>query len=313
MSLDTTCCYRLTNQLLGADLSLDVYTEAPGELQMSESSDSDGQSWTLIPAEDGRYELRNSRVGDGQSLDVRNDGVDDFLCLAPTADVTGQAWTLTPWGDGTYRLTNDATGPDKHLDVRSDTYEPCFGTGDSPGTRWTLSRLDNAVEPAARHENTMAPRRARKVANAFFVVWGLISIAALAGGLWMLNLGQQFRASHREAQATVAVTPEVHPRTGQILKYEPRLQYDVAGKRFEIAAPPESSAKSRNKYREHYQNGRQISVWYPNNDPQSASEEGDRGVYMGGIVFTAVGALFSLAGILVAIAEFYPNRVVRFG
>ena len=46
--------------------------------------------------------------------------------------------------------------------------------------------------------------------------------------------------------------------------------------------------------------------------PQVAQYEGDRGHLMGGIVFTAGGALFGFFWAMMLVARFYPNQFARF-
>jgi hypothetical protein len=314
VSIDTSPYYRLTNGFLGEELALDLYPEAEGELHMSETSDSCGQFWKLVPLEDGKYAIFNAQLGDGVSLDVLSDGESDFLQMTPVENAAGQAWSLSPWGDGTYRLTTETTGDERFLDVRSDTYEPYFATGDSPGMHWTLTPVDTTSadmeEPASTAPQPTASRRAHRVPNAFFVAWGGFCLAALAGGSWMLVMGLQFRGSHRYAEATVAVEGGGNSRGA---RPQPHLQYEAEGKRYDIPAPPEPfRGKERQAYRDTYFAGNHIPVWYPLGNPQAASLEGDRGVLLGGITFTGAGVLFSLVGILAFIAEFFPNRYVRF-
>jgi hypothetical protein len=317
VSFDTTSCYRLTNGFLGEGQSLDLYPEVEGELQMSDTEDSRGQYWKLVPAEDRKYEIRNVHQGDGFSLDVWHDGnhANDSLCLAAIADVTGQAWTLTPWGDGTYRLTNDFTGPERFLDLRSDNHDPCFATGNNPGMHWTLSPVEETPDVVGETETDLetrpVSRRAGKIANGFFIVGGIFCSAALLGGAWMLISGLHYRENHREAQATVVIENTGNPRAGKKTKPVAHLQFEVEGKRYDILAPAEESAKDRNKYREKYRDGNRIAVWYPSDNPQAADVEGDRGVLLGGVAFTGVGVLFSFFWVLAAIAEFFPNRFLR--
>jgi hypothetical protein len=314
VNLDTSRCYRLTNALLGEGQSLDLHSEIEGELDIAETEDRPGQYWRLFPLEDGKYAIRNEQLGDGYSLDVVNDGVNDFLSMTEAEDASGQAWTLTPWGDGTWRLTNECTGPDRCLDIRDDTQEPCFAAGDRPGMHWSLTAVDepaeDSPEPEAAPEKP-ASRWANKVPTMFFVAWGIVCLAALLFGPWALWSGLAFREGHQQAEATVVMGPKGSGRKG---KPAPHLEYEVAGKRYTVAAPPEPFAgKQRKQYLEKYQAGKRITVWYPNDKPEAANIEGDSGALLGGIVFTGVGVFFSLIGVLVWVAEFRPNRYIRFG
>jgi hypothetical protein len=169
------------------------------------------------------------------------------------------------------------------------------------------------MDPITGLERTPVSRRAHKVPNGFFIAWGLVCLAALTGGPWMLISGLRYRESHQEAEAMVVNQSKLDPRSKRRTEGVPHLKYEVEGKQYDVALPPAKSAKERQKYREHYYDGKKVPVWYPIGNPQAAEPDGDHGVLLGGTVFTGAGVLFSLVGALAVIAEFFPNRYVRFG
>lgn len=155
-------------------------------------------------------------------------------------------------------------------------------------------------------DRTWFPNRANKVPTIFFVVWGLVCAAAVVAGPWMLVSAMHYRATHREAEANVAIERR---KAGPVA----HLRYTVDGKPFEVTVAEPSGPKERKSFQQTYQNGRTASVWYPIDEPKAAEPEGDHGPLIGGIVFTGVGIFFSLVGGLVFVAEFFPHRFVRFG
>lgn len=70
--------------------------------------------------DNGYYRLTTQWLGDGKSLDVINDGVNNQLHLTHTANASGQFWKFTPLGDGYFRLTTQWQGESKSLDVVND-------------------------------------------------------------------------------------------------------------------------------------------------------------------------------------------------
>ena len=159
------------------------------------------------------------------------------------------------------------------------------------------------------NERSWFPRRAHIIPTPFFLGWVVICIAALVAGPWMLVSALNYRASHQQAEGTVVIDKRAIARGADPA---PHVQFEADGKPFDFAVPPPNSQKERKTYREKYQAGKRITVWYPIGEPQAADVEGDHGTLLGGIVFTGVGAFFSLIGGLAFIAEFFPNRFVRF-
>jgi uncharacterized protein DUF3592 len=153
-------------------------------------------------------------------------------------------------------------------------------------------------------------RRANKVPTIFFVGWFFLCAAALSAGSWMLLSGLRYRHDHQSAEATVTIENQKIGRANEPIAH---LRYEVTGGIYELILKPPNGPKERKKYDETYRPGSQLTVWYPTANPQAAEVEGDHGRLLGGIVFTPVGVLFSLVGGLAFVAEFYPNRYVRFG
>jgi hypothetical protein len=108
---------------------------------MAQRGNDTGQFWKLVELSGGKYALRTAYLGDGFSLDVITDGVNNTPKMNATGNYSGQFWSLVPWGDATYKLTNDFTGPEKSLDTYSDTHEPFLDPGDHTGQHWILTQL----------------------------------------------------------------------------------------------------------------------------------------------------------------------------
>jgi hypothetical protein len=126
----------------------------------------------------------------------------------------------------------------------------------------------------------------------------------------MLISGIRYRQSHRDAEAAVTIENRKAGRGNELVA---RLKYEVNGDLLELIVKRPTRPKERKKYDETFRPGSHVTVWYPIGEPQAADVEGDHGVLIGGIVFTAVGVFFAIVGALAFIAEFYPNRFVRFG
>jgi hypothetical protein len=144
--------------------------------------------------------------------------------------------------------------------------------------------------------------RSGKVSSGFFVAWGFLCAGSLVAGLWMLRSGLRFREAHREAQATIVMRSRTDPGTGRAFRPTPHLRFQAGAKTVEAEAPRGGP----------YAAGQRVTVWYPVDDVTAARVQGDHGMLLGGIVASAAAGLFLLVGALVAIAEFRPNRFVRF-
>ncbi|KAI5797884.1 carbohydrate-binding module family 13 protein [Peziza echinospora] len=140
-----TIYYRLTNNYLGPQWSLDVVPNDPwGALSMSRTGGHSGQYWTLSPPPDGniqsgKFSLHTLYKGENFNLDVINDGTNDQVCLADKGYYTGQYWHLHPAEADTWRLTNDFTGPERFLDVYPDKLKPRLAPGNTMGMFWTIT------------------------------------------------------------------------------------------------------------------------------------------------------------------------------
>ncbi len=109
--------------------------------------DQPDQEWIFTVSEDGSYQVTNSSLGDGFSLDVLNDGVFETLIMAPTGDFSGQQWQVTPLENGYCRLTNAFLGSEIALDVSPDTATITMrAIGDFSGQNWRFEQLGSTTE-----------------------------------------------------------------------------------------------------------------------------------------------------------------------
>jgi len=100
---------------------------------------------------DGFYRLTTAWQGEGKSLDVVNDGVNDKIQLAKTSSASGQFWKITPVGRGFYRLTTKWLGEDRSLDVVNDGANnrlQLAKTGDFSGQFWKIESVSKTAESA---------------------------------------------------------------------------------------------------------------------------------------------------------------------
>ncbi|MCY0094633.1 RICIN domain-containing protein [Hoeflea ulvae] len=92
------------------------------------------------------YRLTTMWQGEGKSLDVVNDGVNNKLILADTGNYSGQYWKVTRLDDGSYRLTTQWQGEGKSLDVVNDGTNnrlQLADTGNYSGQHWRVVRQSN--------------------------------------------------------------------------------------------------------------------------------------------------------------------------
>jgi len=92
------------------------------------------------------YRLTTKWQGDGKSLDVVNDGMNNNqLILAKTGKFSGQSWKITPVGGGYYRLTTAWQGSGKSLDIVNDgknNNQPILAdTGNYSGQFWKIIKV----------------------------------------------------------------------------------------------------------------------------------------------------------------------------
>lgn len=97
--------------------------------------------------DNGRYyRLTTMWQGDGKSLDVVNDGINNQLVLAETGNYSGQYWRFTRLSDGYYRLTTQWQGMGRSLDVVNDGVNDKLvlaETGNYSGQHWRVERQPN--------------------------------------------------------------------------------------------------------------------------------------------------------------------------
>lgn len=108
-------------------------------------SNASGYSGLFNPNE--YYRLTTQWQGDGKSLDVVNDGVNNQLQLAKTGNFSGQMWKITSSGNGYYRLTTQWQGDGKSLDVVNDVINndqlQLAPTGNYSGQHWKITPVGN--------------------------------------------------------------------------------------------------------------------------------------------------------------------------
>lgn len=96
--------------------------------------------------DNGYYRLTTQWQGEGKSLDVINDGVNNKLQLANTANASGQFWKITSVGGGYYRLTTQWLGENKSLDVVNDGVNnklQLAATTNASGQFWKIETVGN--------------------------------------------------------------------------------------------------------------------------------------------------------------------------
>jgi hypothetical protein len=90
------------------------------------------------------YRLTNAHSGPNQALDVRNDGRNYALKMAPIGDYSGQQWRFIPFGNNTYKLQNVFLKGGYSLDIVNDGVNiktHMAKTGSYTGQRWHLRHL----------------------------------------------------------------------------------------------------------------------------------------------------------------------------
>jgi WD40 repeat protein len=113
---DARTWYRLVNEALGGERSLDTYGVYPYEPFMGESAKFSGQSWQLTPEGSEYYRLTNQFLGKEWALAVSEDG-ENRLLMADTGGRQAQNWKLVAVDGEAYRLTNQALGAGWSLGV----------------------------------------------------------------------------------------------------------------------------------------------------------------------------------------------------
>lgn len=105
-----------------------------------------GQSQSQNIDPNAYYRLTTQWQGDGKSLDIINDGVNNKIQLADTGNYSGQFWKFTPLGNGYYRMTTQWQGEAKSLDVINDGKNNRLNlanTGNYSGQFWKITPLNS--------------------------------------------------------------------------------------------------------------------------------------------------------------------------
>lgn len=92
------------------------------------------------------YRLTTKWQGEGLSLDVINDGINDKLHLAITGNYSGQKWKITDLKDGYFRLTTKWQGEEMSLDIINDGTNDKIHlakTGNYSGQKWKITNLND--------------------------------------------------------------------------------------------------------------------------------------------------------------------------
>jgi hypothetical protein len=131
LAFSATSWYRLQNVALGDGIALDA-----GDLHPTDSVS--GESWHILSNGDGTFRLSNQWQGDGESLDVANDGVYEPQ-MAATRDDSGQHWTIAPITTGQLRLTSQFQ-PTLSLAASNGSLVNAAQV-DVPEQAWTIRRI----------------------------------------------------------------------------------------------------------------------------------------------------------------------------
>ena len=134
--------------------------------------------------------------------------------------------------------------------------------------------------------------KAAKVVGIFFLVFGLLF--AILGSIKYIVA---FKATDERIYATAHIVRIDERETGDPefpIEYTTFVEYEVDGK---------SITAVLNTYKSSFKIGKQIDVYYFNNDLQSVYEAGSDAFY---IIFASVGVIFAILG---AILTFRKNVV----
>jgi hypothetical protein len=85
--------YRLTNQFLGPERSLEVQPDG-ARLFMGNTSDASAQLWSIRSVGNGYFRITSKLLGPGRSLDTANDQKNDPH-VPVTGNYSGQFWRIT--------------------------------------------------------------------------------------------------------------------------------------------------------------------------------------------------------------------------
>ena len=137
---DPNTWYRMTNQFLGFDRSLQTFGGGDSGLFLGTTGDDISQNWKITSLGEDTYRLTNQLLGEAFALDTYADGNNDPF-MAESGDSSGQYWKITPLDGGFYRLTNELLGEGRALDTAGDgDNAPFMGqTGDFSGQYWSFT------------------------------------------------------------------------------------------------------------------------------------------------------------------------------
>lgn len=144
---DSVAAFRLSTEFQGAARSLSLAADDSSVMLRGDTAELD-QRWRVTRDPSGYYRLTNVEVGEGQSLDIINDGVFDDVRLQPSGDQSGQQWQITPLDNGYCRLTTAFLGAELSLDVVNDDEDSAVrmsSSGDFSGQHWRIQLVSGAL------------------------------------------------------------------------------------------------------------------------------------------------------------------------
>jgi hypothetical protein len=134
--------YRLSNQHLGDEMSLDTRNGPDNECYMGDTGAFQGQYWRFTVLQPGLYRMTNMFRGPTLSLEG---GDGSAACgLDPTGPFTGQFWTITPvtGAPGYHHLRTQHLGTARSLDTAGGTDVPYMAvSGPFTGQLWRIRRI----------------------------------------------------------------------------------------------------------------------------------------------------------------------------
>jgi hypothetical protein len=141
VNIDLSKLYRLTNDSLGRNYSLDHWA-ATKDLVMNSTSFFSGQYWIFKVSGPGTYTLSSEYYGQDILLNVLTDN-NSLTLSSVLADPKGEYWKLTSIGN-CIRVTNQALGDNWSLDLTTTNNIPTpyiAQTSDSSTQCWHLTQV----------------------------------------------------------------------------------------------------------------------------------------------------------------------------
>jgi hypothetical protein len=161
LSIDQSFYYKLSTQLRGNGMKLDVVNGGPKNnlTRLGPDQDVSGQFWRFVGNADGTFRLSTIFRGPGMCLDIFNGGPNNNQPhLVKCGNFSGQFWVIILTEDGdAVRLTTKFRGPGMCLDVfnggPNDNQPHLTNCAKLSGQLWTLTKTDKRVEGATRTDS----------------------------------------------------------------------------------------------------------------------------------------------------------------